>query len=166
MPKRLSDIERERAEEVAAFWAAHPELMEAGERAEHERRWVVDRNLTTYPIDPHTLNEMDLGTPLGVRSTMSHQASQNGEFEEGNTGFRTLFPPADPRTSEQEAMADAVEAAFQRMRPQDVELLEARYVELRTLDSIAAAEGVTRQAIIKRLATAEKHMREALDALD
>lgn len=164
--RRLSELESAATAEVEAFWAEHPDLMESGERAQHERRWVVDRNLTTYPIDPHTLNEMDLGAPPGVRSTMSHQASSDGEYEEGSTSFRTLFPPSDPRTEEQEQMADAVEAAFQQMRPRDVSLLQRRYVELMTLDAIAAEEGVTRQAILKRLGTAEKNMREALYALD
>lgn len=164
--KRLSELEAEEQEAVRAFTEAHPDLVDPGfERNVHERRWVGDRNLTTYPIDPHMLNEMDLGAAPGSRSTQSGPAQSDGEFEDTGTAFRSLFPPSDARTKKQEAQADLVEAAFQQMRPGDVFLLQRRYIELLTLDAIAAEEGVTRQAIIKRLVTAEKNMREVLYAL-
>lgn len=47
-----------------------------------------------------------------------------------------------------------VTAAFQQMREQDVWVLERRYLERMTLDAIGAELGVTRQAVLKRLAVA------------
>jgi DNA-directed RNA polymerase specialized sigma24 family protein len=130
-------MESEQAAEVASFYAEHPDLDDRSfERQQHERRWVGDRNLTTYPVDPHALND-------------------------AGTVFRTMFPPSDQRVAGQDE--DLVIAVFQQMRPSDVSILQRRHMEQMTLDAIAAEEGVTRQAIIKRLRTAEKNLREALD---
>lgn len=161
MAKRLSELEAEQAESVSRFYAEHPDLDDRSfERQQHERRWVGDRNLTTYPIDPHTLNEMDLGAGPGTRSTTSVAPASDGEFEDTGATFRALFPPNYEAPGPE---SDVVTLAFQQMREQDVSLLQRRYMEMMTLDGIAAEEGVSRQAIIKRLRTAEKHMREALD---
>jgi DNA-directed RNA polymerase specialized sigma24 family protein len=159
--RRLSELEAEQAESVSRFYAEHPDLDDRSfERQQHERRWVGDRNLTTYPIDPHMLNEMDLGAGPGAHSTTSVAPQSDGEFEDTGATFRALFPPAYEFPGPDE---DVVVAAFQQMKPEHVSLLQRRYMEMMTLDSIAAEEGVSRQAIIKRLRTAEKKMLEALD---
>ena len=137
--KSLREIEQEKVNEVKDFYANHPEMWDGGvERSMHERHWVADRNLTTFPIDPDTMTGMNLGS---------------------------LWPATDPRTPEQEQLAEDVEAAFKLMNPRHVDLLLRRYVESMTLDAIAAEENVTRQAIIKRLQVAEKNLREAMYAV-
>ena len=135
--RKLAEIEAAEAADVATFLAKHPEFAEGRfERDHHERRWVGRKNLTTFPIDPDTLNDAELGN--------------------------ALWPRSEPLDDMQKWTRDLVEDAFARMRPRDVEVLRRRYFERMTLDEMAAESGVTRQAIIKQLKTATKHARKEL----
>lgn len=162
-PRSLAQLAADQAAEVADFLAKHPEFEEGRfERDHHERRWVGRKNLTTYPIDPDTLNEMDLGTTDG-RSTKGRIPESAGEYEDGQLTLAVLWPRSEALTWQQDWTRDLVEAAFEHMRRQDVSLLQRRYFERMTLDAIAAEEGVTRQAIIKRLKGATRKLRALLD---
>lgn len=140
MARKLRDLEAEEAAKVEDFLAAHPEFSTTEgqfEQDTRERRWVGDRNVTTLPIDPDELST--------------------------NVAFRSLFPGTS-RTQDQEELMRQVFRVFEQMRADDVEVLKRRYFERMTLDAIAAEEGVSRTAIIKRLQVATRRMQALYDA--
>ena len=167
MPKSLSELAAERAAEVAAFLRAHPEFEEAGfEQSSRERRWVGDKNLTTYPIDPMLLAEVGEDYHRGAPGVAGGGEEGDGaggdtEYREGGLNFQRLFREAGARTDEQHDVAARVTRTLRQLSPIDVSVIERRVYERMTLDAIAAEDGVTRQAIIKRLDRAIKHFQEA-----
>lgn len=137
--KRLSELEAEQRREVEAFLEAHPEFGEgAFERGQRDRGWVDGVTQTTQPVDPHTINAMEV--------------------------FESAFPAAEAPTRMQEVQGELVARTLASMSEIHVRMLERRYLERMTLDAIAAEDGVTRQAVLKRLKAAkDSFIREFLN---
>jgi DNA-directed RNA polymerase specialized sigma24 family protein len=132
----MTQREATRLAEVKKFLGDHPEFDDARFTQKHrERRWLDGKNLDTLAMDPTEL---------------------------GSAGFPNVFSNPEQGAADSETVSDTVDRALSRMRPRDVSLLQRRFLELMTLDAIAAEEGVTRQAIIKRLKTAQDRFRREM----
>jgi hypothetical protein len=93
------------------------------------------------------------------------------EFEdaliESGTSYRPLVTHSMPGINIEDSLsrlgkASQLHHCLSFLEKDRVDLLFKRHVERMTLDAIAGEEGVSRQAIIKRLRTAEKHLRDAI----
>ena len=85
--------------------------------------------------------------------------------------YQPMVGGAHPTQMEQLEKRARMKHVLSYMLPDHIELLHARHVEGRTLDDIGKEHGVSRQAIIKRLRTAEADFRRYfaehwLDELD
>lgn len=86
---------------------------------------------------------------------------------ERHTSLDAMGAASTPLTNHEELTVAQIEkqvrmrTVLEGMRRRDVEMLVKRYVALSTLEDIAAEEGVTAQAIWKRLQTAQRHFETA-----
>lgn len=136
----MRELEEQERRELEAFYEQHPEWAE--EPDFRDRRSVS--------LDPRTLEALNPVSDLSHRHT-------TGLSDTDKLRVSPLWGDTEVETLEQGFKASAVYETTAHMRPRDREMLERRFVERMTLDAIAEEEGITRQAVLKRLETARKN---------
>lgn len=167
----LQDHERQRTNEArraARFIERHGLGSLPGRRSETGES--SGRQSVGHAANPTQAGRRDDSLPRSHRDVLSYDALPGGlqAYEDqvadgGTTHFNPLVSPyiaAPPGADEMEQRA-RMHHVFAFMRPDQVELLYWKHVEGMTLQAIADQEGVSRQAIHKRLRRADEAFRQA-----